>query len=118
MSVEENPGLLRAKRQGLRIAFAIAIGFTVSTAEGSPLPFLGPMLAAQFLIGGPKPLGLRQAIGFVVLIAIVGLAMVWLTGIFGDRPVVLLTLLGLLYYFCFLLLALGKGGQAAFLVLI
>lgn len=118
MSAEENPGLSRAKRQGLRIAFAVAIGFTMSTAEGSPLPFLAPMLATQFLIGGLKPLGLRQAVGFVVLIAVCGLAMVWLTGIFGDKPAALLISLGLIYFFCFLLLVLGMGGQAAFLVLI
>jgi hypothetical protein len=118
MSAEENPGRLRAKRKGLRIALAVAIGFTASTAAGSPLPFLGPMFAAQFLLAGDKPFGLRQAVGFVVLITLVGVAMVGLTDIFGDRPLVMLTFLGLIYFCCFQLLALGKGGQAGFLILV
>lgn len=123
MSVEAAQALpcrsaLRAKRQGLRIASAVTVGLTVAVANGEVLPFLGPMFAAQFLFASQRPLGPRQAIGLIVLILVVGEALVWLTGLFGDRPAVLLTLLGLLYFACFLLQAQGKGGTAAFLIIV
>ena len=109
---------LRAKRLGLRIAAAVAVGFTMAVANGEVVPFLGPMFAAQLLFARPRPLGARQAIGLIVLILVVGEAMVWLTGLFGDRPAVLLILLGLVYFTCFLLQARGKGGAATFLVIV
>ena len=109
---------LRAKQQGLRIATAVAIGLTLGVANGGVVPFLGPMFAVQLLFVSPRPPGPKQAIGLIVLIVIVGEAMVWVTGLFGDRPAVLLTLLSLLYFTCFLRQALGKGGAAPFLVIV
>lgn len=109
---------LRAKRQGLRIAVAVAVGLTLGAANGEVVPFLGPMFAAQLLFVSPRPLGARPAIGLIVLILVVGEALVWLTGVFGDRPAVLLILLGLTYFACFLLRAQGKGGAAPFLVIV
>ncbi|UCI05653.1 DUF2955 domain-containing protein [Mesorhizobium sp. B1-1-8] len=108
----------RLKRQGLRIGFAVAGGMTAAVASGSVMPFLGPLFAAQFLVSSPKPLALRQAIGLVIIIFLVGQAMVLLTGLTGDRPVVLLALLGLIYFGCFLLLARGKGGPVGFLIIV
>jgi hypothetical protein len=108
---------LRARRQGLRIAFAVAVGFTAAVVNGDVLPFLGPMFAAQFLVASPRPLGAKQAIGQVVLILVAGQVLVWLTGLFGDRPAVLLPVLGLIYFACFLLQAQGKGAAVAFLVI-
>ena len=123
MSVEAAPAppfqpALRARRQGLRIAAAVAVGFTVGVAKGEILPFLAPMFAAQFLVASPRPLGAKQAVGMIVLILVAGEALVWLTGLFGDRPAVLLILLGLIYFACFLLQAQGKGGAAAFLIIV
>lgn len=46
------------------------------------------------------------------------MALVWLTGLLGDRPAVFLPLLGLIYFSCFLPLAQGKGGAPAFLVIV
>ena len=109
---------LGAKRQGLRIATAAAVGLTLGVANGETVPFLGPMFAVQFLFVSLRPLGLRQATGLIVLILAVGKVMVWLTGAFGDRPAVLLTLLGLVYFTCFLLQARGRGGAAPFLVIV
>lgn len=109
---------LRVKRQGLRIAGAVAIGFTAAVATGEVLPFLAPMIAVQFLMGSARPPGVRQAIGLIVLILVVGEALVWLTALLGDRPIVLLPLLGLIYFTCFLLQAQGKGGGATFLVIV
>jgi hypothetical protein len=108
----------RARLQGLRIASAVAVGFTIGVASGEVLPFLGPMFAVQFLAAGPKPLGAKQAIGMILLILIAGQVLVWLTGFLGDRPAVLLTLLGLIYFACFLLQAQRKGGAAAFLIIV
>ena len=76
------------------------------------------MFAAQFLVAGPRPPGAKQAIGMVLLILVAGEALVWLTGLFGDRPAVLLSLLGLIFFACFLLQAQGKGGAATFLILV
>jgi len=76
------------------------------------------MFAVQFLFVSPRPLGLKQAIGLIVLILAVGKVMVWLTGALGDRPAVLLSLLGLVYFTCFLLQARGRGGAAPFLVIV
>ncbi|WP_395681138.1 DUF2955 domain-containing protein [Inquilinus sp.] len=109
---------LRVKRQGLRVAAAVAVGFTVAVANGEILPFLAPMFAAQFLIASPRPLGAKPAIGMIAVILVAGEALVWLTGLFGDRPAVLLILLGLIYFACFLLQAQGKGGAAAFLIIV
>lgn len=107
---------VRAKQQGLRIASAVAVGFTVGVANGEVLPFLAPVFAMQFLVANPRPLALKQAIGLVVLILAVGEALVWLTGLFGDRPMAMLTLLGLIYFICFL--AGSKGGAASFLIIV
>jgi Protein of unknown function (DUF2955) len=117
MSVD--PGadsVTRARRQGLRIAFAIAVGFTLAVANGEILPFLAPMFAAQFLVASPGPLAPKQALGLLVLILLVGVGLIWLTDLFGDRPAVLLSLLGLIYFACFLMQA--RGGTAGFLIIV
>lgn len=118
LSLAPSQPALRAKRQGLRIAFAAAAGLTAAVASGQVLPFLAPMFATQFLVASPRPLGGRQAIGLVAMILVVGQAMVGITGLLGDRPAVLLPLLGLIYFTCFFLQAEGKGGAAAFLVIV
>jgi aromatic ring-cleaving dioxygenase len=79
---------------------------------------LGPLFAAQFLLGGARPLPLAKAIGTVGLILLAGQFFIVMTGLFGDRPVQLLTLLGLFYFLCFFLQAQGKGGPAIFLSLV
>jgi hypothetical protein len=110
--------MLRAKRQGLRIASAATAGFTIAVAAGEALPFLAPLFAIQFLAGNLRPPGVRQAFGMIALIIVAGWAAVWLTELFGDRPAVLLPLLWLVYFVCFLLQALGKGGGGAFLIIV
>jgi hypothetical protein len=106
----------RVRRQGLRIAFAIAIGFTLAVASGETLPFLAPMFAVQFLVASPGPLAPKQAFGLLVLILVVGGALIWLTDLFGDRPAVMLSLLGLIYFVCFLMQA--RGGTTGFLIIV
>jgi hypothetical protein len=48
--------LSRQRRIGLRVALAVAAGFTLNLATGEVIPFFGPVLAVQFLIFGAGPL--------------------------------------------------------------
>ncbi|WID95083.1 hypothetical protein QO058_20025 [Bosea vestrisii] len=102
---------------GLRAALAISAGLTFSIATGAVIPFLGPLFATQFLLGGARPLPLAKAIGMTGLVLVMGQAFIIVTGIFGDRPMQLLLLLGL-FFVCFVLQAQGRGGPAIFLSLV
>ena len=90
--------LSRQRRIGLRVALAVAAGFTWNLATGEVIPFFGPVLAVQFLIFGAGPLPLSKAVAFVGLVLVVGQAFIVLNGIFGDHPIQLLALLGLFYF--------------------
>ncbi|KQU88642.1 hypothetical protein ASD12_29185 [Mesorhizobium sp. Root102] len=118
MSADGDLALANARRKGLRIALAVAVGFTWSVLSGVVIPFLGPLFAAQFLISSSRPLQLKQAMGMVILIVVAGALLQAVTVLTGDRPPVLLLLLGLVYFVCFYLQANGKGGGAIFLVLV
>jgi hypothetical protein len=106
------------RRLGLRVALAIAVGLTFDVATGAVVPFLGALFAAQFLVSGARPLPFGKAIGIVVLVLIAGQVFLTLAGTFGNRPLQLLSLLGLFYFVCFFLQAQGKGGAAIFLCLV
>jgi Protein of unknown function (DUF2955) len=109
--------LSRQRRIGLRVALAVAAGFTLSLATGEVIPFFGPVLAVQFLILGAGPLPLSKAVAFVGLVLVVGQAFIVLSGIFGNHPIQLLALLGLFFFVCFFLQARGQGGPVIFLCL-
>ncbi len=109
--------LSRQRRIGLRVALAVAAGFTLNLATGAVIPFFGPVLAVQFLIFGAGPLPLSKAIAFVGLVLAVGQGFIVLNGIFGDEPVQLLALLGLFFFVCFFVQARGQGGPVIFLCL-
>jgi hypothetical protein len=110
--------LSRQRRTGLRVALAVTTGLTFGVATGAVIPFLGPLFAVQFLIFGAGPLPLAKAVGLIGLVLVVGQTFIFLTGIFGDRPIQLLTLLGLFYFVCFYVQARGRGGPAIFLCLV
>jgi Protein of unknown function (DUF2955) len=110
--------LSRQRRIGLRVALAVAAGFTLNLATGEVLPFFGPVLAVQFLILGAGPLPLSKAVAFVGLVLVVGQAFIVLNGIFGDHPIQLLALLGLFYFVCFFVQGRGQGGPVIFLCLV
>ncbi|WP_339463030.1 FUSC family protein [Pseudomonas sp. EA_105y_Pfl2_R69] len=124
MSTEDLAGpfpaidLARAKRQGLRVALAVTVGFSLGLINGSVLPFLAPLFAAQFLLASYSPPGLRQGLGTVLLIFMVGALLIFLTGLLGDRPLVLLPLLWLCYFSCFFAQGRQVGGAAPALVLV
>lgn len=110
--------LARAKRQGLRVALAVTVGFSLGLVNGSVLPFLAPLFAAQFLLASYSPPGLRQGLGTVLLIFIVGALLIFLTGLLGDRPLVLLPLLWLCYFSCFFAQGRQVGGAGPALILV
>src|ERR1700746_261783 len=107
--------LSRQRRIGLRVALAVAAGFTLNLATSEGIPFFGPVLGVQFLILGAGPFPLSKAVAFVGLVLVVGQAFIVLNGIFGDQPIQLLALLGLFYLVCLFLLDKQKGGPVILL---
>lgn len=106
------------KRKGLRVALAVSIGFMLAVYWGAFIPFLGPIFAAQFLLGSSRPMSLGKTVGAALVILVAGMAMMVLTSTLSDRPVPFLILLGLTYFLCFAMQTAGKGGPAVFLVLV
>jgi hypothetical protein len=118
MSSDGAPTLRMQKRQGLRVALAVSIGFTAAVYLGAIVPFLGPLFAAQFLLTSVRPMPLRKTVGAALVILMAGIAMMVLTRLLGERPAPFLLLLGLTYFACFVTQSTGKGGPAVFLVLV
>ncbi|CAN7594219.1 DUF2955 domain-containing protein [Rhizobium sp. LjRoot254] len=110
--------LARQRRKGWRVAIAVSIGFTFAVWIGAIIPFLGPLFAAQFLLSSSRPLGFGQTLGAAILIFVAGMFFMMLTTLFADSHITFLFLLGLIYFLCFFMQALGKGGAAIFLILI
>ncbi|PZM13948.1 DUF2955 domain-containing protein [Rhizobium tubonense] len=106
------------RRKGLRVAFAVSIGFIFAVYSGAIVPFLGPLFAAQFLLGSSMPMPLGKTLGMAALILVAGLFLMVLTSAFGDRPATFLMLLALIYFSCFVAQSSGRGGPATFLVLV
>src|ERR1700730_9480896 len=93
--------LSRQRRIALRVALAVAAGFTLNLATGEVIPFFGPVLAVQFLIFGAGPLPLSKAVAFLWLVLVVVQAFIVLNGLFGRQPIQVLALLGLFFFVCF-----------------
>ena len=96
----------------------MAVGFTWAVASGAIIPFLGPLFAAQFLIGSSRPLPIGKAVGMLLIVLVTGSILQLLTAATAERPLVLLPLLGLFFFACFHAQANGKGGAAVFLMLV
>lgn len=105
-----------AKRLALRIGFGVALGFLLGELMGTPLFFLPPLLAVQFLATMRQPPGLRQAIGLVVLIALLSGLTLLLSGAFAGQPLVFMMLVGLLLFLGFLLDTAGRTMPSTFLL--
>src|SRR6478735_6116729 len=104
------------RRKGLRVAFAVSLGFTFGVSLGAIVPFLVPIFAANFLLGSTGPMPIGKALGAALLILFTGIGMMVLTSLFGDRPPTFLILLAVIYFFCFAAQSAGTGGPALFLV--
>ena len=107
-----------ARRKGLRIALAVSVGFTGAVASGAIIPFLGPLFAAQFLIASSRPLAVAKALAMIGLVIVAGAILQAVTAATADKPMVMLPLLGLFYFGCFLAQATVRGGGAVFLMLV
>ena len=118
MSTDRSSAIEEQKRKGLRVAFAVSVGFTLAVYFGAVVPFLGPLFGAQFLLGSSRPMPPGKTVGMAALILIAGIGMMILTSLLGERPVPFLLLLGLIYFACFAVQSAGKGGPAIFLVLV
>jgi hypothetical protein len=109
----------RARRQRiLRVGFAVALGFVIGEATEEPFSFLTPLLTFQLLMKMPQAPSMRQGVGFVLVVAIAsGVALALVNGL-QDRQFVYLTVLGLIYFGCFLLQLQGKGGPLPGMLLV
>src|SRR3954454_10819624 len=88
-------------RAALRLAFASTLGVIWGTMVGEPLPGLTAVLAAQVLVGMPRPPGLGQAAALVAVIAATGGVAFAVAAVFADRLLVLTAALGLLFFIGF-----------------
>src|SRR6516164_2256104 len=88
-------------RSALRLAFAATVAMVWGTMVREPLPGLTAVLAAQILVGMPRPPRPPQAAALVAVIAITGGAAYAVTAAFTDRLPLLMTALGLLFFLGF-----------------
>jgi hypothetical protein len=109
---------LAARRQGLRIAAAVACGFTIAVWAKETIPFLAPVFASQLLTTSRRPPSFAQGLGMIVLVVVVGQTLALTAAVLVDHPLVFAVLLWLVYFVCFNLQAEGKGGSAIFIVLV
>jgi hypothetical protein len=89
------------QRAALRLAFAATLALVWGTMAGEPLPGLTAVLAAQILVGMPRPPRLGQAVVLVAMVAITGGAAYAVTAAFTDRLLLLTAALGLLFFLGF-----------------
>src|SRR5262249_39742420 len=71
------------------------------TMVREPLPGLTAVLAAQILVGLPRPPRPRQAAALVVVIAVTAGAAFAVSAVFSDRLLILMAALRLLFFICF-----------------
>jgi hypothetical protein len=89
------------QRAALRLAFAATLAMVWGTMVREPLPGLTAVLAAQILVGLPRPPRLRQAAALVVVIAATAGAAFAVSAVFSDRLLILMAALGLLFFLGF-----------------
>jgi hypothetical protein len=85
-------------RATLRLGFAATLALVWGTMAGEPLPGLTAVLAAQILVGMPRPPRPGQAAALVLVIAATGAAVYAVAAVFADRLLMLTTALGLLFF--------------------
>jgi hypothetical protein len=88
-------------RAALRLAFAATLAMVWGTMVREPLPGLTAVLAAQILVGMPRPPRPRQAAALIAVIAATGGAAYAVSAAFADRPLVLMAALGQLFFIGF-----------------
>jgi hypothetical protein len=76
-------------RAALRLGFATTLALVWSTMAGEPLPGLTAVLAAQILVGMPRPPRPGQAAVLVAVIAATGGVAFAVAAAFADRLLML-----------------------------
>jgi hypothetical protein len=106
-------------RAALRLAFAATLALVWGTMAREPLPGLTAVLAAQILVGMPRPPRPGQAAGLVLVIAATGGAAYAVAATFADRLLMLTAALGLLFFLGFAMRerAAGRPSLAATMLL-
>ena len=89
------------QRAALRLAFAATLALVWGTLAREPLPGLTAVLAAQILVGMPRPPRLGQAAALVAVIVATGGTAYAVSATFGDRLLILMAALGLLFFLGF-----------------
>jgi hypothetical protein len=85
-------------RAALRLALAATAALVWSTVAAEPLPGLSAVLAAQILVGMPRPPRPGQAAGLIAVIAGTGGVAFAIAAVFADRLLMLTAALGLLFF--------------------
>src|SRR5271166_1522150 len=88
-------------RAAPRLAFATTLALVWGTMAGEPLPGLTAVLAAQILVGMPRPPRPGQAVALVAVMAVTGGAAFAVSAAFADRLLILMAALGLLFFLGF-----------------
>src|SRR5215469_7611422 len=88
-------------RSALRLAFAAMVAMVWGTMVREPLPGLTAVLAAQILVGMPRPPHPRQAAALVAVIPATAGAAFAVSAVFSDRLLILMAALGLLFFIGF-----------------
>src|SRR5215471_19262091 len=88
-------------RATLRLALAATLALVWGTMAGEPLPGLTAVLAAQILVGMPRPPRPGQAAALVVVMAATAGAAYAVAAAFADRLLILTAALGLLFFLGF-----------------
>src|SRR5208283_2359311 len=86
------------QQAALRLALAATLGLVWGTMAREPLPGLTAVLAAQILVGMPRPPRLGQAAALVAVIAVTGGVTFAVASTFADRLLILMAALGLLFF--------------------
>src|SRR5215468_7498165 len=88
-------------RSALRLAFAATVAMVWGTMVREPLPGLTAVLAAQILVGMPRPPRPRQAAALVAVITATAGAAYAVSAVFSDRLLILMAALGVLFFLGF-----------------
>ena len=98
------------QRAALRLAFGATLALVWGTIAKEPLPGLTAVLAAQIFVGMARPLWLGQAAAVLVVIAATGGLTYAVGAAFADRLLILLVVLGLLFFLGFSMRERAGGG--------
>ena len=85
----------------MRLAFAATLALVWGTMAREPLPGLTAVLAAQILVGLPRPPRPGQAAAVLAVIAATGGVTFAVGAAFADRLLILMAALGLLFFLGF-----------------